>query len=211
MVRTEYYDDPQAPAANSLVPAATVFVQDEEARVLMVQRSDNGLWALPGGTMDIGESLGECAEREVLEETGYRVHVVDVIGVYSDPKHVIAYSDGEVRQQFAISFRALLISCEGKASDATPGTSRDSASRSTRSAWPKLCMTSPPSFRPGGHALGPSFGSPHHRRVSWAAASPAGTCPPSNHAQAWGLPVKSRRCHTDGWISLLAASARSML
>ncbi len=120
MVRTEYYDDPHAPAANSLVPAATVFVQDEEARVLMVQRSDNGLWALPGGTMDIGESLGECAEREVLEETGYRVHVVDVIGVYSDPKHVIAYSDGEVRQQFAISFRALLISGECKASDETP-------------------------------------------------------------------------------------------
>jgi ADP-ribose pyrophosphatase YjhB (NUDIX family) len=120
MARTEYYDDPGAPAANSLVPAATVFVQDHDGRVLMVQRSDNGLWALPGGGMDIGETLGQCAEREVLEETGYEVRVVDIIGVYSDPKHIIAYSDGEVRQQFAISFRALLVSGESKTSEETP-------------------------------------------------------------------------------------------
>ncbi|MFL6023912.1 MAG: NUDIX domain-containing protein, partial [Marmoricola sp.] len=70
MGRTEYYDDPNAPTPNSLVPAATVFVQDDEGRVLMIQRSDNGLWALPGGVMEIGETLGQCAEREVEEETG---------------------------------------------------------------------------------------------------------------------------------------------
>jgi 8-oxo-dGTP pyrophosphatase MutT (NUDIX family) len=120
MARTEYYDDPNAPKPNSLVPAATVFVQDDHGRVLMVQRSDNGLWALPGGTMDVGETLSQCAEREVLEETGYRVKVVDVIGIYSDPKHVIAYSDGEVRQQFAISFRALLLEGTSQSSEETP-------------------------------------------------------------------------------------------
>ena len=49
--------------------------------------------------MEIGETLGQAAEREVLEETGYQVKAVDVIGVYSDPRHVIAYDDGEVRQQ----------------------------------------------------------------------------------------------------------------
>ena len=120
MGRREYYDDPQAPTPTSLVPAAAVFVQDDEARVLLVQRSDNQLWALPGGVMEIGETLGETAEREVLEETGYDVRVVDVIGVYSDPRFVIAYADGEVRQQFAVTFRALLVSGSTRPSDESP-------------------------------------------------------------------------------------------
>jgi 8-oxo-dGTP pyrophosphatase MutT (NUDIX family) len=120
MGRTEYYDDPDAPTPNSLVPAATVVVQDERGRVLMVQRSDNGLWALPGGAMEVGETLGQCAKREVLEETGYEIKVIDVIGVYSDPKHVIEYSDGEVRQQFAVSFRGLLVAGTAATSAETP-------------------------------------------------------------------------------------------
>jgi ADP-ribose pyrophosphatase YjhB (NUDIX family) len=120
MGRTEYYDDPNAPVANSLVPAATVFVQDDAGRVLLIQRSDNGLWALPGGGMEIGETLSGAAEREVLEETGYRVRVVDVVGIYSDPKQVIAYDDGEVRQQFAVLFGAELIGGSLATSEETP-------------------------------------------------------------------------------------------
>jgi 8-oxo-dGTP pyrophosphatase MutT (NUDIX family) len=109
MGRTEHYHDPNAPRPNRIVPAAVAFVQDDRGRVLLIERSDNGLWALPGGTQDVGERLTETAEREVLEETGYHVRVVDLIGIYSDPSHVIAYDDGEVRQQFAISFRAELV------------------------------------------------------------------------------------------------------
>lgn len=109
MGRTEHYHDPHAPLPNRIVPAAVVFVQDDRGRVLLIERSDNGLWALPGGTQDVGERLTQTAEREVLEETGYHVRVVDLIGIYSDPSHVIAYDDGEVRQQFAISFRAELV------------------------------------------------------------------------------------------------------
>jgi 8-oxo-dGTP pyrophosphatase MutT (NUDIX family) len=109
MGRTEHYHDPNAPRPNRIVPAAVAFVQDNLGRVLLVQRSDNGLWAPPGGTQDVGERLADAAERETFEETGYRVRVVDLIGVYSDPDHVIAYDDGEVRQQFAISFRAELV------------------------------------------------------------------------------------------------------
>jgi 8-oxo-dGTP pyrophosphatase MutT (NUDIX family) len=120
MGRTEHYHDPEAPRANSIVPAAVAFVQDDEGRVLLVQRSDNGLWAPPGGTQDVGEQLARTAERETLEETGYRVHVVDLIGVYSDPDHVIAYDAGEVRQQFAISFRAELLGGEMETSTETP-------------------------------------------------------------------------------------------
>lgn len=120
MGRTEHYDDPDAPEPNSLVPAATVFVQNEQDEVLLIRRSDNGLWAMPGGVMEVGETLSQAAEREVLEETGYEVEVVDIIGIYSDPKHLIAYDDGEVRQQFAISFRGRLRGGEARTSDESP-------------------------------------------------------------------------------------------
>ncbi|RKT18509.1 NUDIX domain-containing protein [Streptomyces sp. 1114.5] len=57
MPRRDYVDDPNAPEANSLVPAASVVVVDEAGRVLLQRRTDNGMWALPGGKMDIGEAL----------------------------------------------------------------------------------------------------------------------------------------------------------
>ncbi|MFF8768886.1 NUDIX hydrolase [Kitasatospora sp. NPDC015120] len=65
------------------------------------------LWALPGGGHDIGESVANTVVREVREETGIDVEVDSVVGLYTDPAHVIAYDDGEVRQQFSICFRAL--------------------------------------------------------------------------------------------------------
>lgn len=120
MGRKEYFDDPAAPAPNSLVPAATVYVEDEHGRILMIKRTDNGLWSLPGGAMEIGESIAACGERETLEETGYRVNVVGLIGVYSDPRTVIAYDNGEVRQQFAILLR-------GELHSGAPATSPESA------------------------------------------------------------------------------------
>jgi 8-oxo-dGTP pyrophosphatase MutT (NUDIX family) len=107
MSRVDYYDDPAAPKANSLVPAASAVVADAEGRILLQRRRDNELWALPGGGMEAGESIAETAIREVLEETGYDTHPLYVIGVYSDPKHVFAYDDGEVRQEFSVC-----IACE---------------------------------------------------------------------------------------------------
>src|SRR4051794_19989141 len=116
VARRDFYNDPDAPKANRIVVATNAFVQDDHGRVLLIQRSDNGLWALPGGAQDIGETITACAERETLEETGYRVRVTDLIGIYSDPRHVIAYDDGEVRQEFAITLRAQLRSGEMKTS-----------------------------------------------------------------------------------------------
>lgn len=110
MARTEYYDDPQAPKANSIVVAVTVFVLDEHDRVLLIRRTDNGLWAVPGGAQDFGEYIAETAVRETKEESGVDVEVTGIVGLYTDPKHVMAYSDGEVRQQFSICFRARYLS-----------------------------------------------------------------------------------------------------
>lgn len=103
--KKDHFDDPRAPAANSLVVAVAVLVRDAEGRVLMIRRSDNRLWALPGGAQDIGETTREAAVREVREETGISIEITGLSGIYSDPRHVIAYDDGEVRQEFSIVFR----------------------------------------------------------------------------------------------------------
>jgi ADP-ribose pyrophosphatase YjhB (NUDIX family) len=106
MTRVDYYNDPNAPKANSIAVAVSAFIQDNKGRILMIRRTDNDLYSIPGGQLELGETLAEAAVREVREETGIECEVTGVIGLYSDPKHVIAYDDGEVRQEFSICFRA---------------------------------------------------------------------------------------------------------
>lgn len=100
--RTDYYHDPEAPAANSLVVGSSAVVVDDEGRILLQRRSDSGNWALPGGAMDLGETFAQSVVREVKEETGFDVRIDRIVGIYSDPGHVFAYDDGEVRQEFNI-------------------------------------------------------------------------------------------------------------
>lgn len=106
MPKKDYYDDPQAPAANSMVVAVAAVVQSNTGDILMIERTDNKLWALPGGAQDLGETTREAVIREVYEETGINVEVRGITGIYSDPRHIIAYDNGEVRQEFSIVFRA---------------------------------------------------------------------------------------------------------
>ncbi|TDC66348.1 NUDIX hydrolase [Streptomyces hainanensis] len=106
MARTEYYDDPNAPEPNSMVVAASAVVTDDQGRILLQRRRDNDLWALPGGGMELTESLPGAAVREVKEETGLDVEITGLVGTYTDPRHIIAYTDGEVRRQFNVCFTA---------------------------------------------------------------------------------------------------------
>lgn len=112
MARVDYFHDPNAPKANSLRPAVSAFVQDDAGRLLMIRRTDNDKYAIPGGQQEVGETLAETAVREVQEETGVDVEVTGLIGLYSNPAHIIAYDDGEVRQEFSICFRARLLGGE---------------------------------------------------------------------------------------------------
>lgn len=109
MGRRDYLDDPLAPKANSIAIAVSVFVLDGTNRLLMIRRTDNNLYAIPGGQLEVGETLSGAARREVQEETGVGVDISGVIGLYSNPHHVIEYDDGEVRQEFSICFRGKLI------------------------------------------------------------------------------------------------------
>jgi 8-oxo-dGTP pyrophosphatase MutT (NUDIX family) len=79
---------------------------NEEGKVLLTRRRDNGQWCLPSGGMDAGESPSETAIREVFEETGLEVRVKRLVGVYSDPNQLVMYVDGTKVQIVAIHFEA---------------------------------------------------------------------------------------------------------
>lgn len=117
MPRRDYEDDPNAPKPNSLVPAASVVVVGDDGRVLLQRRTDNGMWALPGGKMELGESLAGCGIRETLEETGIHIEVTGIVGTYTNPGHVFAYDDGEVRQEFSICLLGRPVGGELRVSD----------------------------------------------------------------------------------------------
>lgn len=116
MARIDYIDDPQAPPINSVVPSVVAVVLDQDGRVLLIHRTDNDRWALPGGGHDLGEPIRHTVVREVLEETGYDVEVERLTGVYTNPAHRMAYDDGEVRQQFSLCFTARLVGGESRTS-----------------------------------------------------------------------------------------------
>lgn len=116
MGRRDFFEDPNAPAPNSVVPSVVAFVRDDQGRILMIHRTDNDLWALPGGGHDVGESISQTVVREVAEETGIMVEVERITGIYTNPRHVIAYDDGEVRQQFSICFTARMVGGEPRTS-----------------------------------------------------------------------------------------------
>jgi len=82
----------------------------------MIRRTDNDLYSIPGGQVEPGETLTQAAVREVKEETGIDVEVTGLIGIYSNPNHVIAYDDGEVRQEFSICFRARVVGGDARTS-----------------------------------------------------------------------------------------------
>jgi ADP-ribose pyrophosphatase YjhB (NUDIX family) len=119
VTRVDYLDDPNAPSANSLVPSVTAIVTDSGGRLLLVHKTDNDLWALPGGGMDLGESIKDAVVREVREETGLEIDVSGLVGIYTNPGHVMAYDDGEVRQQFSVCFRTRLLGGEVRTSSET--------------------------------------------------------------------------------------------
>jgi 8-oxo-dGTP pyrophosphatase MutT (NUDIX family) len=105
--RIDYYDDPAAPKPNSMVPSVNVVVVNDAGEILMIRRSDNGNWAVPGGAIDLGESLTEAAARETREETGIECRITGIVGIYTDPRHIILYtSNGEARQEFSIVLTA---------------------------------------------------------------------------------------------------------
>ena len=97
--------------------SAAIF--DEQGRVLLTKRKDNGQWCLPSGGVEPGESVAEGCEREVFEETGLSVKVKRLVGVYSHSDQLVIYPDGNKVQIFALHFQAEMIGGKLGLSDET--------------------------------------------------------------------------------------------
>ena len=82
------------PPGTRLKLGVGVIVKNQAGAILLERRSDCGLWGLPGGRVEVGESVGKAAEREVFEETGLSVRITRLIGVYSEPEErIVQYPD----------------------------------------------------------------------------------------------------------------------
>jgi ADP-ribose pyrophosphatase YjhB (NUDIX family) len=78
------------------------------SEILLMRRSDNAHWGLPGGYVEPGESVVAAARREVREETGYEIELGRLVGVYSDPKTVVIdYGDRRRVQAINLCFEAI--------------------------------------------------------------------------------------------------------
>ena len=86
--------------------------------LLLMRRSDNGHWGLPGGYVEAGESVSEAVAREVFEETGVRIAVGRLVGIYSDPaRQVIEYAPGRRVHAVNLCFEGLPV---GQGEPTTP-------------------------------------------------------------------------------------------
>ncbi len=99
--------------------SCAVIFDETHTRVLLTRRKDNGLWCLPGGKMESGESIQECCQREVREETGLEVRPVRLIGVYSNRDQLVIYPDGNRVQIVVLSFEAEILHGQPALSDET--------------------------------------------------------------------------------------------
>lgn len=70
---------------DQFIVAAFGFIFDENNKILLCHRCDYDLWNLPGGTMEAGESPWECVVREAREETGLKVEITRLAGIYNKP------------------------------------------------------------------------------------------------------------------------------
>ena len=113
------YGDHISKGADLRIGACAVIFDEARQKVLLTQRTDNGLWCLPGGKMESGEKLEECCQREVWEETGLRIRITRLVGIYSNRDQLVVYRDGNQAQIVVLSFEAGIIGGELGLSDET--------------------------------------------------------------------------------------------
>lgn len=97
-----------ASAALGIRPSVSAVIFDRRGRLLLQRRADSGQWGLPGGAVEVGESVVDAVRREVREETGLDVAVERLVGVYSEPAlQLVRYPDGRVWHYVNLCFRCV--------------------------------------------------------------------------------------------------------
>ncbi len=99
-----FYNNPAAPLPEKLHLGVAIGIFRGKS-LLLDHRRDGG-WALFGGAMEVGESLEECARRELDEELRIRVGLLKLVGVFSEPSRIIRHADGTVVQSVTVAFSA---------------------------------------------------------------------------------------------------------
>lgn len=97
-----FYKDPLAPSAESLHMGVAVGIF-RSGRLLLDHRRDGG-WALFGGAMEVGESIEDCARREIREELDISVGGLDLVGIFSEPSRIIRFSNRTTVQSVTVVF-----------------------------------------------------------------------------------------------------------
>ena len=101
-----------------LIPGGRALLRNEQGEILFHRRSDLGIWDLPGGGAELGESAEACVLREVQEETGLEITQYVPIGFGSDPsQESVTYPNGDVIQGFSLILLATAWSGELLVSD----------------------------------------------------------------------------------------------
>lgn len=88
------------------LPCANGVIFNQAGEVLLMRRRDFGSWATPGGSVDIGETIKTCLQREVAEETGLQIDNIELVSILSEPEYDVVYPNGDQTQQFTVNFRA---------------------------------------------------------------------------------------------------------
>ena len=89
--------------------AVNAVVFNDKGEVLLAKRTDNGLWCIPGGHVDLGETLVLACLRELEEETGLCGEVVRLIGIYSDTKNSLHIAQGPEWHTIRVSFLCKIV------------------------------------------------------------------------------------------------------
>jgi ADP-ribose pyrophosphatase YjhB (NUDIX family) len=116
---TQVFYGPRLSKEGKIRLGCSAAIFDNQRRILLTRRADNGQWCLPGGRMESGESVAEACEREVLEETGLVVRVKRLVGVYSHPDQLVVYPDGKKAHIVALHFEVEIVAGELGLSDET--------------------------------------------------------------------------------------------
>ncbi|OPA73807.1 hypothetical protein BVG16_27400 [Paenibacillus selenitireducens] len=88
-----------------IIPSIRAVIYDDKNRILFIERRGNGKWALPTGGIELNESIFECLQREVREETGLDVIHATLIAMYTGENYSVKNRFGDEYQGFELLFR----------------------------------------------------------------------------------------------------------